>query len=208
MNKKTIIIILAIMTYFGVTAQDFSRNEFSINVGGGASSLQTKPTEGNDLWSWTGAAGLGYRFFFSRHWGIGTGANFAIYNGGISIKNYNQAQTATNISTGSVFDFLVSSPNYKGTIQTMMVTIPLMLQYQGADKTAFYVALGGKVGIPVSAKEQPKGDITTKGYFPNINVTYEDLPEYGFVTNQPFPENKTNISLKTAFMVSAELGVK
>ena len=206
--KKTFITLAVILTCLGTAAQDFSRSEFSINVGGGASSFQNDPTQGKDRWNWTGTAGLGYHFFFSPHWGIGTGANFVLYNGGISIDNYNQKQATTNVATGNAFDFLVSSSNYKESQQAMMVTIPLMLQYQGTSETAFYAALGGKVGIPVSAKSQPKGNFTTKGYFPNLNVTYENLPDYGFVTDQAFPEDKTDIRLKTAFMASAELGVK
>ena len=202
------VIITAILLCSGAVAQDFSRSEFSIRMGGGASSFQTRPTEGKDFWNWTGVAGLGYHFFFNPHWGIGTGANFAVYNGGISIDNYSRRQDAVNKATGHPFDFLVKSSNYKEPQQAMMINIPLMLQYQGVGKTAFYAALGGKAGIPVSAKSQLKGNFSSGGFFPNLNVTYENLPEYGFVTDFPFPENKTDITLKTAFLASAELGVK
>jgi len=191
----------------GSVAQDFIRSEFSINTGGGVSSFQTRPIAGKDLWSWTATAGLGYHFFFSPHWGVGTGANFAIYNGGMSFKNLEQQQDAINALTGSAFDFLVSS-NFKETYQAMMVNFPLMLQYQGKGEKAFYAALGAKAGIPVSVKSLSNGDFTSKGYFPNLNVTYEDLPEFGFVNNQPLPENKAGIQLKTAFMASVELGIK
>ncbi len=205
--KKTIIILATLLTYLVATAQEFNRHEFSINAGGGISSLQTKPTEGKDLWNWTGQAGLGYHFFFSPHWGIGIGANFAIYNGGMSIDDYSKTQTTTNPS-GTAFEFQVSSSDYKEPVQTMMVTIPLMVQYQTTGKTAFYAALGGKVGIPVSATGKTEGSFTTKGKYDIINVTYQDLPDYGFVSDQAFPENETDLTLKTAFMASAELGVK
>ena len=209
MKKLITIIAVAALTYSAATAQYFNRNEFSINVGGGASSFQTQTTEGKDLWNWTGTAGLGYHFFFNPNWGIGTGANFAIYNGGICINNYSQLQATTNaLHTSNAFDFLVTSTNYKNVQQAMMVTIPLMVQYQTEGKAAFYAALGAKVGIPILAKSKTEGNFTTKGYYPNPNVTYEDLPEYGFVNNMRFPENETNIKLRTFFMASAELGVK
>jgi len=207
MNRIATTIIAAILTC-SAAAQDFSRHEFSINVGGGASSFQTQPTVGKNLWSWTGTAGLGYQFFFSQKWGIGTGANFAVYNGGISINNYNQQQAAINILTGNAFDFMVTSSNYKEPLQATMVTIPLMLQHQAKGDKAPYAAIGVKAGIPVSGKSKQQGNFTTSGYYPNLNVTYEDLPEYGFVTNQPFPDNKTNLSLKTAFMAAAEVGMR
>ena len=206
--KKTIITIAAALTFLAATAQSFNRSEFSINIGDGASCFQTKPAIGENRWNWSGTAGLGYHFFFNSHWGIGTGANFAIYNGGISIDKYNQQQAATNILTGNKFDFLLTSSDYKEAQQAMTINIPLMLQFQTRGKTAFYAALGGKVAIPVSAKSQSEGKFTTTGYFPDWNMTYDNLPERGFVTNQAFPENKTDIKLKTAFMASAELGVK
>lgn len=206
--KKVIIMLTAALLCSGTVAQDFIRSEFSIRIDGGVSNFQTLPTVGKDFWNWTGASGLGYHFFFNPHWGLGTGASFAVYNGGISINNYNQRQDAINKISGNKFDFWVSSSNYKEPQQAMMVTIPLMLQYQSVGNTAVYFALGGKAGFPVSANHHSEGNFTTNGYFPHLNVTYEDLPDYGFVTNQPFPGDKTDLQLKTAFMASAELGIK
>ena len=209
MNKITIAIIAATLTC-SAAAQDFTNHEVSVNIGGGVSSFQTRPTVGKNLGNWASNAGLGYSYFFNQSWAIGTGINFAFYKGGISIDNHDWQQAAINKETGHAFDFLVNSSRYKETQRVTMVTIPLMAQYQYQyeEKIPLYAAFGFKLGIPVSAKNQSKGNFTTKGYYPNLNVTYEDLSDYGFVTNQPFPKNKTDIGLKTAFMMSAELGVK
>jgi outer membrane protein OmpA-like peptidoglycan-associated protein len=206
--KKITTAIVALMLTYSAAAQEYNRHEFSVNAGGGVSSFQNQPTVGKNFWNWTGTAGLGYHYFFSQKWGIGTGANFAIYNGGISINNYNQQQAAINRLTGNAFDFLVTSTDYKEKQQAMMVTIPLMLQHQAKGDRAPYAAIGVKAGIPVVGKSKSKGNFTTKGFFPDLNVTYEDLPDYGFVNDQPFPNNKTDINLKTVFMASAEAGVK
>ena len=214
MSKVAITITTLILICSIATAQEFIRHEFSINMGGGTSCLQTRPTVGKNLWDWTGTAGFGYHFFFNPYWSIGTGANyFAIYNGGISIKNYNWQQDAINTTMGSntSFDFLVSLPRYKETLQSIMFTIPLMVQYQHQFQNTekmIYAAFGGKAGIPISANSQSKGIFTSNGYYPNLDVTYEDLPDYGFVTDQPFPAYGTNIGLKTALMASIEVGVK
>ena len=209
MNKITITIIAAILTC-SAAAQDFIHHEFSVNIGGGASGLQTKPTLGKSNGKGAISAGLGYHYLIDQNWGIGTGINFSFYNGKIAINDYNQQHTAINTLTGNQFDFLVSSSKYQETQKVTMITIPLMAQYQyqGEEKLAYYGALGFKVGIPASSKSKSKGSFTTKGYYPNLDVTYEDLPDYGFVTNQPFPESKTNLGLKAAIMASAEFGVK
>ena len=210
MNRITITIIAAILTYSAAAAQDLNRHEFSANIGGGISGFQFRPTIGKDFWEGTSTFGLGYHYLLDPNWSIGTGANFTAYKGSISIKNYDQQQGAINTITGHTFDFFITSSAYEETQQAMMITIPLTAQYQYQfdEKMAFYVVFGFKAGIPVSGKSQSKSAFTTKGYYPNLNVTYEDLPDYGFVTNQPFPEGKTDFGLKTAIMMSTELGVK
>ena len=206
---KKITIIAFLLICSGVAAQDFNRIEFSINAGGGMSNFQTKPENGKDLWNWTGTAGWGFHFFFNPHWGIGSGVNYTIYNTGISLRQYDKNQPTVNMFTGNRFDFLVSSNDYRESQETRMVHIPLMLQYQGAGKTAFYAALGGKAGVPVVSKGIPKGHFTTRGdYTQSLGVIYEDLPMFGFVTNQLFPDSKNDIRLKTAWMASAEMGIK
>ena len=210
MNKIAITIIAAILTCSLVAAQDFTRHEFSVNAGGGFSGLQTRPTIGKDHWRGAWTTGLGYQYLFNPNWSIGAGINFSVYQGKMSIKDYHQSQIATNRETGHTFDFEVSSPHYREKQRVMMVTIPVIVQYQYPldEQKSFYTAFGLKTGIPVSAKSRSKGNFTTKGYYPNLDVTYEDLPEYGFVTNQPFPENKTTIRLKASVMASAECGMK
>ena len=90
----------------------------------------------------------------------------------------------------------------------MMATIPLMLQHQSVGKTIYYGAVGGKVGIPFAANTLQRGRITSIGYYPILEVTYDNLPEYGFVNNQPFPKDKYDIEMNTVFMLSAEIGIK
>jgi len=208
MNKKIFIIIIVLLSC-STMAKSFNRHELSFNVSGGTSVFLSRQSIGKDHWKGTTTFGLGYYYLFHQNWGIGTGINLAVYNGGISIKNYDRQQTVTNTTTGNVFNFLVSSSNYKETQQAVMITIPLMAQcqYQYWKKTTFYTAFGFKAGIPVSAESRLKGVYTTKGYYPNLNVTYENFPDYGFVKDQPFPDDKISIGMKTNFMASAECGV-
>ena len=206
--KKTIIILVISLTAMNMSAQEFDRTEITINAGGGVSGFQTQPTEGKSSQSWTATLGAGFHFFFNPQWGIGTGVNFAAYNGGMTIANYTTVQSTTNLVTGNALEFRVSTPNYREQHQAMMATVPLMLQFQSKGKTIIYAAVGGKAGFPFLAKSRSRGRITTTGYYPDLYVTYDDMPEYGFVTNQPFPKDKSDIELNTAFMASAEIGVK
>ena len=204
---KKIAIIVTILMCSSVSAQEFTR-EFSVHLGGGISSFQTQPTRGYNLMKLAGATGVSYHYFFKPQWGIGGGLNFTTYKGGISINKYEDKQTTINTATNHTFDFMVSSSAYQETQQTAMLAIPLMAQYQTEGETAFFAALGFKAGFPLSSKTRSKGVYTTKGYYPNLNVTYEDLPDYGFVTHQSFPGNKTGMRMKPALIASTELGIK
>jgi len=205
--KQIISILTLSLTCFGTMAQEFNRSEVSVNLGAGVSGFQTQPTRGSENQSWTTTFGAGYHLFFNPNWGIGTGLNFAVYNGGISIPEYAKNQLTFNKQTDEVLDFQVYVPDYKETQQVTMATIPLMLQYQSKGKTIIYGAVGAKAGIPLSAKVRSKGHINTAAYDENLDML-EDMPEEGFVLDQPFPKDKADFDLKVAFMASAELGVK
>ena len=214
MKSIKITIIAAILTCSAAAAQDeISRHEVSASIGCGASSFQTRPATGKNLWNLANTVGLGYHYLINSNWSIGTGANYAVFRGGISINKHNWKQASINTTMGAntPFDFLGNTTKFKEVQRAAMITIPLMAryQYQNGEEAVFSAALGGKTGIPVSAKKtKTKGKFTTQGYYPNLDVTYEDLSEYGFVTDQSFSNDKTGISLKTAFWLSAELGVK
>ena len=206
--KRIISILTLCLICLGVMAQEFNRSEVSINLGAGVSGFQVQPTRGNAYQSWTTTLGAGYHLFFNPKWGIGTGLNFAVYNGGISIPEYSKNQVTYNILTDDVLDFQVYVPNYRETQQALMATIPLMLQYQSVGKTIYYGAIGAKAGFPLLAKTRSTGRITTAGYYENLDVYYKHMPEYGFVDDQPFPKDKADINQKVAFMASAEVGIK
>ena len=206
--KRIISILTLCLSCLGVMAQEFNRSEVSINLGLGVSGFQTQPTRGSESQSWTTTLGAGYHLFFNPKWGIGTGLGIAVYNGGISIPDYGKNQLTYNQLTNDVLDFQVYVPNYRETQQAMMATIPLMLQYQSVGKTIFYGAVGAKAGIPLFAKARQKGIISTAGWYENLQVMYENMPDYGFVLEQPFPKEKADIDLNVAFMASAEVGIK
>ena len=102
MNKIKIAsaFIAVILIFPAAAAKNFTRHEFSVNMGGGVSGFQTRPTIGNDHWKPTCTIGLGYHYLFHPNLGIGTGADIVAYNGRMSIKDYNQRQDAVNKVSG------------------------------------------------------------------------------------------------------------
>ena len=209
MKQKIISIILVLCICLPLTAQH--RHEFSANIGGGLSTLNYKPTLGKFTGGYGGEAGLGYHYFFSPNWGIGTGVNFALYNSETTSDNvfFGRFNTTTsNTFAGRAIEFAYSFGDYKEEISATMLTIPLMVQYQTGGKIGLFAAVGGKVGIPLSANNKlTTGTLTTSAYFPDWHVTYDDLPQYGFGTYDGLSK-ENDFKLKTAVMLSAELGAK
>jgi len=205
MKQKIITLILASCISFSLSGQH--QHDLSINVGGGLSALNFNPSAGKSTSGFGGEFGIGYHFFLTPKWSIGTGVNLALYNSKASLGKYNKTIDAWTLRN-THFKFSQELFNYKDDISATMLTIPLMLQFQSTGKIKFYVAGGGKIGIPLSAKNKTSiGHLTTDGYFPDREVTYDDLPQYAFGIYQGINQ-KTDMNLNIAFMLSGEAGLK
>ena len=72
-------------------------HELSLYGGGGISSLRYKPTAGNRNFGFGGHFGLGYHYFFSPKWGLGTGVELAFYNARFKVNDLDVRYGATDI---------------------------------------------------------------------------------------------------------------
>ncbi len=210
------ILISTLFVVFLATAQAQEinpRHEFSINAGAGVSSLQYKPNNATQIIGYGGKAGLGYTLFFCKNWGLSTGADINLYKSEATFKKNitgsNSVTTEANpLLPGTSFDFSYTINDYTEKQQALYINIPLMLQYQVGDENKFYAALGGKIGLPVSATYKAENaDITTSGYFPSTSTSIYDLPEYGLGEYSNLSQ-KGDLDLDLAYFASAEIGAK
>jgi len=206
MNMKQRILTLILISCICFPLSGQHRHEFSINAGGGMSTLEFKPEIGKYKVGYGGEAGLGYHFFFIPNLGIGTGVNIALYNSEGTIPFYTRtidAKTGNNTN----FKFWYTMSQYKDEVCTMMLTVPLMFQFQTLGKVGFYAAAGGKLGIPFNSSYKTTTFLTTTGYFPDYEITYYDEPLHGF---GDYPVNqKTDLNLESmSYMLSGEIGIK
>ena len=205
--KNIIIAMFPLLLSGGIFAQH--DHEFSVYGGGGLSALKYKVTYGDQKLGFGGHFGLGYHFFFSPNWGIGTGAELGFYNSKVSMNNLDVRYGTTDIQ-GVPFDFISKVNTFKEKQHAMMLQIPLMLQFQTNkpdSKRQFFAAAGGKAGIPLNGKYRTTADLSNAGYYPYENALYDTQTFMGF---GDFAGRKANGSLdfKTAFFLSAEAGMK
>ncbi|MGM8363749.1 outer membrane beta-barrel protein, partial [Flavobacterium sp. ARAG 55.4] len=131
-----------------------------------------------------GALKVGYIYSLTNHFGIGTGVEFSQYKHDVYLKNATQTLTNFEIDPStSAFVYNVTTSNYREKQTLQAIQIPLFLQYKtniskGVD---FNFRAGAKYFIPVDYKiKSSAAYVNGTAYYPDVNLTIDDLPEYGF----------------------------
>ena len=181
------------------------RHEVVLCGGGGMSSLQYKATAGKQSMGFGGQIGLGYNFFFIPQLNLGTGLEFALYSASFTMAGSSTTYMTTDIENNP-FEFRSKINEFKENQTLIMLQVPLMLQFQTGAKHKFYVAVGGKFGLPLSGKyNSSRTNIQNSGYYAEEDYEYTTQRFMGFGT---FKGSRGNLSFKMAFFASAETGVK
>ncbi len=202
--KRIATLLLAVAIAGVATAQH--RQEVSVNAGAGLSSLIFSYGNSEQKLGFGGKVGLGYQYFLSPSWGVVSGVDFGFYNATSTLARNVYSQPAIDGFDGSDFTFTATYTGYEEKASTVMLTIPLMAQYQTGDGKGLYVAFGAKVGIPISAKYKASGHLLTEGNYGTGFHYSGDLPERGFTDS--YQHYTADLDLKASFMLALELGAK
>lgn len=184
--KKTIM-KLNIKNTIGITAFLISQvisAQFYIGVQSGAASILSNVKETSASYQLGGALKAGYIYSLSNHIGIGTGIEFSQYKQDVFLSN--SSATLSNFEVDpstSAFQYNITANNYKERQTLHAIQIPLFLQYKmninkGID---FNFRAGAKYFLPVNYKiKATAAYVNGTAYYPDVNLTIDDLPEYGF----------------------------
>lgn len=153
-------------------------------------------------------AGLGYRYYINPNWSIGTGAEYQYFDTSFSLSDLSDSYHTADID-GDAFEFRYTATKYRETQTVHNVAVPLNIQFETSGLTSWYMNIGVKAGFNLSANYQTEiNKLTTSGYFPEWNVELNDPRFMGFGTWNNVNAGKQDLELKTAFMLTAESGVK
>ena len=211
MNKIVSLYILAFLAIaFSCTLvaqENVPKHEFSVWAAGGLSTLKYKPTIGSQKNGLGGQVGLGYTYFITPQWGVNSGAELSFHKAKTKLDGLS-GNYDTKDYENTIFNFRYRINQYEDTQTAMFINIPLMLQYQTLGRRQFYIAAGGKIGIPISQKSKiNKYNIQTSGYYSTENYEYTDEHYMGFGEFSG-KKDKTDIDIKVSYMLSAEAGLK
>ncbi|MGL2995012.1 outer membrane beta-barrel protein [Flavobacterium sp. TSSA_36] len=177
-NSKNIIGTIAFLISNGITAQFYVGIQSGIgNIQSDIAGIQT----GNRL---GGAVKAGYIYSLTTHFGIGSGLEFSQYKQEVSLSQ--SSATLTNIevdASTSAFVYNVTTKNYRERQTLHALQIPLFVQYKSNNNNgiAFNFRAGAKYFLPINYKiKATADDVKGSAYYPDVNLTIDDLPEYGF----------------------------
>lgn len=177
--KKAFNIIILLLA---ISVNTIAAQEISIYTSVYNSGLEHKFSQGKRSKKISGGVGINYTYYLTKKWEIVTGIELSKYRTSYSLKNGKFTSFEVD-ETGTAFQYLVKTTNYKENQQLTTVNIPLLLQYRSTGDIQFYCNGGVKFFIPVShhLKATAKS-IETKGYYPNYNATIDNVENRGFGT--------------------------
>lgn len=181
-------------------------HELSFSAGGGLSHLNYGAASSPGV---GGLAGLGYRYYLSGQWSLGTGAELQLYNSRAdldAVRGNSEARDAE----GSNFQFRYEAKNYRENQSAFYLAVPLTLQFETSGRGAsWYINMGGKMAFHLKGHYQARVPaLVTTGYYPEWNVELADPAFMGFGEWENISTGKSDFQTKTAFLLSAETGVK
>lgn len=209
--KRIFILIAAALLATGVQAQSNQHSNYiGLNVGAGMNTLLYTPDSGSFRPGLGGQVGLQYMHFFGKHFGFGIGAQYGVHH---AYAKYNVTlQGSTLVSHPSnnwnyypvnVYDKLTE----RQMVSTVSVPVELYFRAPMGDKWAFLLGLGAQFDKTLGGKYAvTDGAYETQGYFPATNVTYRNLPDYGFRVYNDRPEGKVEDIKSWGLSVIADLG--
>jgi hypothetical protein len=197
-------VFLTYLLLLGPTLYAQDLYEFSLLGGGGLSTLRYDPTLGTQKNGLDKIFGLGYTYFFSSYFGLGTGLEIGFYNSEYNLKNHKMQYRAKDMDDDE-FDFTSTVSKYNEEQNIMMLQIPLMLQFQ--FKSSFYMMMGAKLAIPISGNISGRADVVNSGYYEEENYEYKTQQFAGFGT---FKNKNIDVKedFKTSVLASVEMGKK
>ncbi len=227
--KKLIISAIVVLGTLSATAQ---QKGFYLTAGGslGANNFRYALDNNKSVPQLGFGGSLGLQYFFTKHWGLGTGIGLSFYNSKGDYSNSSQ-NDPVHYSFGGMHDddpgplgndyknynLMLGLNDWTETQKGYFLEVPLMLMYQtkwgASEKVGMYFGIGAKVQIPIISQEYEVKDgsqLSVSAYYPTPDMTLPDpngpdMSNHGYGTNSKTGFNG-DMDLKTGFAATGELG--
>jgi outer membrane protein OmpA-like peptidoglycan-associated protein len=175
--KRALLFILTAALSAAVAAQgglDFSgatprpvRNphEFSVQGGGGLSTLSYRLAAGSREGRMGGELGLGYAYHLSPHWGVATGLGVSFHHAAAAVNGVEVVSSGLRNRNGYLLDLHATLRGHSEAQSATFLNIPLQARL---SEGRFYALAGVSLAIPLAASYRTAPfTVTTRGYYPD-----------------------------------------
>jgi OmpA-OmpF porin, OOP family len=132
--------------------------------------------------TFSGSFELGY--FFSRSFGLSTGIEYCTFSSELSLNSYENKFNTTD-SENETYERRVTGSDIKEIQNITFLKVPLCLNLQlfFGKRFGIYILAGANLVLPLNKEYAGSGTFSYVGYYPAYNVTFQNLPAYGFPAN-------------------------
>ncbi|MFT6096568.1 MAG: hypothetical protein ACJAXY_002126 [Nonlabens sp.] len=152
---------------------------------------------------------LGISYSLNKSWSIHSGVGLSYMQASNSISSYNDRSDAVDVE-GESFEFRYALDRYSENQQSMLLSIPVGVQYESfGNQTRWYAKAGASVNIFMSPTSQGSANtLITSGYYERFNgeLTEPRFAGFGTFNNIEFGEN--DLDINNSFNAFFEIGIK
>ena len=202
---KKQILLGAILLVFGNAQAQKAKQYLSLDLGGGIHNLEYDLLNGSVKNQYGYTAKVGYSYFFSPGWGIGTGIGVGSFGASSTLNGL--SATPSVDSDGTTYEFRNNFKGWNEEQRALLLEVPLTVQYRHSisKKVGLLASVGGQISIPVSSRyKTTAGEMITTGYYSQWNVELYDLPRHGLSTYSD--SFSGTLDLKSAYSGIADVG--
>jgi hypothetical protein len=155
---------------------------------GGYNMLEIASDNANVLLSNTASptGGLYFELRINKWLGIETGGNYLMYSGDASLvsNDYTTTQVGLIDTDGDTYNATYSASGVQESWEASYIEIPLAVKLQlMAGKWTFYLKPGVSYNLVASSSYSQTGTYSRSGYYPDYDITFDNLPSHGFYKN-------------------------
>ena len=212
--KKAFIILAAVLfssVQLSILQAQQQSNYIGINVGGGLGMPCYSTVHGDGSLGLGFGAGLHYAHFFGEHFGLGFGVNYSRLTGAVT---YDFAETTQGLvhasNPGVSYDLTTAYDGWRErqVLGVLGVPVELFWRVPVSERNAVLFGLGAQLELPLQGRGiADEGTYATRGYFPSIGHTVENLPQHGFGSYGADTEVDID-NLRPAVSLLADLGFR
>ncbi|TCN63024.1 OmpA family protein [Acetobacteroides hydrogenigenes] len=213
--KTTLTLLLATMlaAASGAAAQTdttSSKHSLEVSVIPSFSKLSYKSTDNSSKGAFALGVGIGYTYHLTERWGLGIGLRYQSFTATYQNKGYQSTSALFPEPNGHQYTITQTlDSKEKQRVSYLIVPLTASYRYPLTSKLSLKAAAGAAYALNMKEKmEVTSGTITRTAYFPNADLTIDNLPEQTIGTYTDYINRTSDKQFKNAIMGIGELGAE